>query len=181
MVPLKYLCNFWRTLKMPLINCEISLQLTWSEYCYFSCNRKNKICNNRSKTLCSSCNFTEDNIKLLKQLESGFKKEDKEQSRYFDYLIDPSFQEVNIFFVLSFENRSNREVHTKYYIPKVEIKDYVIIDGRNFFDQPTENNLKTYDNIRKIATVQRHDYSTGCLLDYPYFRETLQAYCNRFK
>ena len=41
----------------------------------------------------------------------------------------------------------------------------------NFFDEPIENNLKTYDNIRKIATVQRHDYSTGCLLDYPYFRE----------
>ena len=55
---------------------------------------------------------------------------------------------------------------------KVEIKDYnVKIDGRNFFDQPINNNIKTYTNIRKIATVQGDDYTTGCLLDYPYFKE----------
>ena len=43
----------------------------------------------------------------------------------------------------------------------VEIKDYVMIDGRNFFDQQTENDLKTYDNIRKIATGQCDDYTTN--------------------
>ena len=58
-----------------------------------------------------------------------------------------------------------------YYLPNVEIKDYnVMIDGKNFFDQPITNNLKTYDNIRKIATGQGHDYTTGCLLDYTYFK-----------
>ena len=36
-------------------------------------------------------------------------------------------------------------------------------DGRNFFDQPIKNDLKTYDNIRKIATGQDHDYTRGCL------------------
>ena len=52
----------------------------------------------------------------------------------------------------------------------MEIKDYnVMIEGRNFFDQPIENDLKTYDNIRKIATEQDNDYTTGCLLYYPYF------------
>ena len=57
-VPLKYLCNFWRTLKMPLINCEINLILTWSADCvYFVCNWSNKTCNNRYKTLCSRCDF----------------------------------------------------------------------------------------------------------------------------
>ena len=46
-----------------------------------------------------------------------------------------------------------------------------MIDGRNFFDQPIKNDLKTYDNIRKIATGQGDDYTTGCLLDYPYFKK----------
>ena len=46
-----------------------------------------------------------------------------------------------------------------------------MIDGRNFFDQPIKNDLKTYDNIRKIATGQGDDYTTGCLLDYLYFKK----------
>ena len=45
-----------------------------------------------------------------------------------------------------------------------------MIDGRNLFDQPIKNDLKTYYNIRKIATGQSYDYTTGCLLDYPYFK-----------
>ena len=54
----------------------------------------------------------------------------------------------------------------------MEIKDYnVMIDGRNFFHQPIKNDLKTYDDIRKIATDQGDDYTTGCLLDYPYFKK----------
>ena len=57
-----------------------------------------------------------------------------------------------------------------YYLPKVEIKDYnVMIDGKNFFDQPINSMTKTYENIRKIATGQGDDYTTGCLLDYSYF------------
>ena len=45
-----------------------------------------------------------------------------------------------------------------------------MIDGRNFFDQPINSMTKTYENIRKIATGQGDDYTTGCLLDYPYFK-----------
>ena len=45
-----------------------------------------------------------------------------------------------------------------------------MINGENFFDQPIRNNKVTYENIRKIATGQGDDYTTGCLLDYPYFR-----------
>ena len=68
-----------------------------------------------------------------------------------DFLIDPSFQGVNILFVLSFENKNDRTVHTKYYLPTVEVKDYnVIIDGKNLFDQPVKNDLGTYDNIQKL-------------------------------
>ena len=43
--------------------------------------------------------------------------------------------------------------------------------GRNFFDQPIKNDLKIYDNIRKIATGQDDDYTIWCLLDYPYFKK----------
>ena len=46
-----------------------------------------------------------------------------------------------------------------------------MIDGKNVFDQPVRNNKITYENIRKIATGQGDDYTTGCLLDYPYFKE----------
>ena len=46
----------------------------------------------------------------------------------------------------------------------------VMIDGKNFFDQPVKNNKVTYENIRKIATGQGDDYTTGCLLDYIYFK-----------
>ena len=44
-----------------------------------------------------------------------------------------------------------------------------MIDGRNFYDQPIKNDLKTYGNIRKIETGQSDDYTTGCLLDCSYF------------
>ena len=46
-----------------------------------------------------------------------------------------------------------------------------MIDGKNFFDQPINNNLKTYENIRKIATGKGDDYTTGCLLDYSQFKD----------
>ena len=59
-------------------------------------------------------------------------------------MIDPSFQWVNRLFVLLFENETDGEVHTKYYLPTEEIKDFnVIIDGRNLFDQPIKNDFKT--------------------------------------
>ena len=44
-------------------------------------------------------------------------------------------------------------------------------DGKNFFDQPIKSELKIYENIRKIATGQGDDYTTGCLLDYSYFKD----------
>ena len=45
-----------------------------------------------------------------------------------------------------------------------------MIDGKSCFDQPIKNNKVTYENIRKIATGQGDDYTTGCLLDYIYFK-----------
>ena len=46
-----------------------------------------------------------------------------------------------------------------------------MIDGKKFFDHPFKNDLRTYDNIRKIAIGQGDDYTAGCLLDYNYFNK----------
>ena len=73
---------------------------------------------------------------------------------------------------MSVKDDDSRESHNQYHLPTVQIKDYnVIIDGRNFFDQPIKNDLKTYDNIKKIVTGQGDDYTTGWLLDYSYFKK----------
>ena len=76
-------------------------------------------------------------------------------------------------FILAFENDAQRTSHSGYHLPNVEIKNYnIVINGENFFDQPIKNKKITYDNIRKIATGYGNDYTTGSLLDYPYFIET---------
>ena len=87
-------------------------------------------------------------------------------------MVEPSFQGVNRLFVLAFENDTQRTSHSGYYLPNVEIKNYnLMINGENFFDQIINNNKVTYQNIRKIATGQGDDYTNGCLLDYPYFKD----------
>ena len=59
----------------------------------------------------------------------------------------------------------------KYFLPRVKIENYNIeIDGRNFYDQPINDSIKQYDEIRKISTGQGDDYTTGCLLDFAYFK-----------
>ena len=90
-----------------------------------------------------------------------------------NHLVDPSFQGVNRPFVFYFENDDDGRSHSGYYLPIVEIKDCnVMIDGKNFFDQPINNaTKKKNENIRKIAICQGDDYIAGCLLDYPYFKE----------
>ena len=71
-----------------------------------------------------------------------------------------------------FEHENGRESYKQYYLSTVKIKNYnVMTAARNFFDQKIRNNLQTYDNIRKIVTGQSDDYTTGCLLDYPYFKK----------
>ena len=75
-------------------------------------------------------------------------------------------------FVLSFENKDDRTVHTKYHLPVAEIKNYnIMIDGQKFFDQPVKNKLRMYDNILDISISQGDNYTTGCLLDYNFFNK----------
>ena len=88
-----------------------------------------------------------------------------------NHLVEPSFQGVNRLLVLALENDAQRTSSKRYYLLNVEIKDYnVMIDEKNFFDQIVKNNKVTYDNIRKSSTGQGDDYTTGCLLDYIYFK-----------
>ena len=170
---------------MPLINCEVNLILTWSTDCIISSatgETKFKITDTKLYVPVVTLS-TQDNAKLLQQRRSGFKRKinwNKYQSDpktyaqkiYLNHLFNPIFQGVNMLFVLSFENEDDRTSHSNYYVPKVEIKDYnVMIDDKNFFDQPINSQLETYKNIRKIVTGKGDDYTTGCLLDYFYFKE----------
>ena len=189
MVSLKYSSNFWRTLEMPLINCEVNLILTWSSTCVLiATNIPNQIATfaiTDTKRYAPVVTLsTQENTNFLQQLKSGFKRvinwnkylskpELLAQNPNLNHLIEPSFQGVNRFFVLAFENDDDRTSSDEYYLPTVDIKDYnIMINGENFFDQPIKNNKVTYENIRKIATGQGDEYTTGCLLDYPYFTDT---------
>ena len=94
------------------------------------------------------------------------------QNRYLNHLVDSGFQGVNRLFVLPFEHEDDRTSQLEYYLPKVTIKDHnVIIDGKNIFEKVINNKFKTYENIIEIATGTGYGYTTGCLLDYPYFKE----------
>ena len=83
------------------------------------------------------------------------------------YLTDPTFHKVKRLFILLSENEDNW-TSSKYYKPKVEIKDFnVLIDGKSFFDVPVENKEETYGKI--IEMSKDNVYTTGNLLDYEYF------------
>ena len=139
MVPLRHLSIFWRTVEMPLINCEVELILNWSANCVIiSTNVANQV----SKFTITETNLyapvvnlsTQDNANLLQQLRSSFKRtiswnkylakpELLTQNGNLNHLIEPSFQGVNILFVLAFENDAQRISNKRYYIPNIEIKD----------------------------------------------------------
>ena len=135
-IPLKYLGNFWRSLDIPLINCEITLVLSWNKECVpvgrafrglpaAAANRINSPTS--AKFEITDCKlyvpvFTlsaENDNKLLKQLKSGFRitkkwnkymsqMSNKNKNNNLNYLIDPTFSNVNRLFVLSFENEDDR-------------------------------------------------------------------------
>ena len=155
MVPLKYQSNFWKTLEMPLVNCEIELILIWSRNCVIiSTDINSQI---PTFTITETNLYvpvvtlsTQDNAKLFPLLKSSFKRkinwnkylskqELLAQNANLNHLIEPIFQGVNRLFVLVFEDDAQRISRKIYYIPNVEIKDYNdMIDGKNFFDQPVK-------------------------------------------
>ena len=168
---------------MSLINCEVNLILTWSSTCVITeSNGAGTFAITDTKPYVPVVTLsTQENTKFLQQLKSGFKRvincnkclskpELLAQNPNLNHLVEPRFQGVNRLFVLAFEDDAQRTAHDSYYLPIVEIKGYnIMINGKNVFDQPIKNNKVTYENIRKIATGQGDDYTTGCLYDYSYF------------
>ena len=184
---------------MPLINCKIHLELNWTKNCVFSSADGNggdvsfKITETKLYVPIVILS-TKDNVNLTKQLNEGFKSSvywneyaSKIETKAADnnnvtrFPLDASFQGVNRLFVLAFYNINNdvnevkRNSYKKYFLPRVNITKYnVLIDGRNFYDQPNFDQIRKYDGVRKIATGNGDDYTTGCLLDYQYFKDNHQ-------
>ena len=134
----------------------------------------------------------EDNAKLSKLLSDGFKRavywnkykviDNKvvevpanNEEKYITELLDSSYQGVKRLFVLIDDNTAGNDQVSidsfkKYFLPRVKIENYNIeIDGRNFYDQPINDSIKQYDEIRKISTEQGDDYTTGLFVGFCLF------------
>ena len=89
--------------------------------------------------------------------------------------MESNFVGVNRLFLLVYLNRDNdvKQFKTRrYYLTKGRIKNYnVIINGKNFYDQPIDSDIKRYKEIRQLTTVKVEDYTTWCLLDYEYTKD----------
>ena len=131
-----------------------------------------------------------DNVNLTKQLSNGFKRSvfwsnyqtipakliNKRTNIY--ELLRAKLQGVKRLFALTSvtdagaaNNEAGIKNNQKYFLPRGEIENYdVLIGGRNFYDQPINDLIKQYDEVRKVSRRQGNDYTTGCLLDYAYFK-----------
>ena len=70
------------------------------------------------------------------------------------------------------DNQATRNGQSKYYLPRIDLKKYnVIIDGRNFYDNPIESDIEKYRELKKVMTGKGENYTTGSLLDYDYFNK----------
>ena len=109
------------------------------------------------------------NIKQKKKIENA----DANAVKYIS--LDPSFQGVNRLFIMAYNNLANqptRNGQRKYYLPRIDRKKYnVIIDGRNFYDNPIESDIGKYRELKKVMIGKGEDYTTGSLLDYNYFKK----------
>ena len=189
-VPLKYLSNFFRTLEMPLINCKVKLNLAWKKECVLSTAADDAVfIINDTKLYVPVVTLSkEDNKDFIEQQNKGFQRsiywneyKTKEQTENADanavsYInLDPSFQGVNRLFLMAHSrvdnNQATRNCQQKYYLPRINLKKYnVIIDGRNFYDNPIESDIEKDRELKKVMIANREDYTTGSLLDYDYFK-----------
>ena len=137
---------------------------------------------------------TRDSENLRKLLNKGFKRsvywnsyETKpakviERGKNLYELLNASFQGVKRLFVLAYvvaepagdnaaDDTAGIKSNKKYFLPRGKIKNYkVLIDGRNFYDQPINDIIEQYDKVRKVSAGYGDDYTTGCLFDYAYFK-----------
>ena len=195
-IPLKYLGNFWRALNIPLISCEVSLELKWNKTCVIT-NQQigvnldggNTAAPTGTALTINDCKLyipvvtlsKDDEIKLLTNLKSGFTREiiwNKYRSQMsteatnnnLNILIDPTFTNVNRLFVLAYQTADDRQSFSQFYLPKVMVKDFnVVIDKLAFFDLPLKTEEEAYEKIIDIS--RNNEYTTGNLLDYDYFKK----------
>ena len=198
-IPLKYLGNFWRALNIPLISCEVSLELKWNKNCLITSLKERQVdagppvvrdgAPTGASLAINDCKLyipvvtlsTDDEIKLLTNLKSGFTRE-IEWNKYRSQmtteainnnliiLIDPTFTNVNKLFVLAYQTADDRQSFSQFYLPKVMVKDFnVIIDKLAFFDLPIKTEEEAYEKIIDIS--RNNEYTTGNLLDDDYFKK----------
>ena len=184
--PFKYLGNFQRFHYLTLLNGEVPLALSQAKNSVLIEQHNNATEVNFMIT-CTKLYFPvitlsiNDNIKLLENIKQGFKRtislnkyrsEITIQSKNInlDYLIDPTFRNINRLYVISFKNGNDDPTTNsfdQYYIPLVEIIDFnVLIDNKPFFGQPVKNKQGAYEKLVEI--LRNDDYKIGNLLDYLY-------------
>ena len=174
-IPLKYLGNFWRALNMPLISCEISLELKWNKNCIITSLEERLIgtTSNRDDSptgatlAISDCKLyiplvtlsKDDEIKLLTNVKSGLTREiewnkyrsqmsTEEENNNLNILIDPTFTNANGLFVLAYQTADDRHSYYQFHLPKVMVKDFnVIIDKLAFFDLPIKTEKEAYEKL----------------------------------
>ena len=195
-VPLKYLSNFFKSLEMLLINRKLNLELNWSKNSVMS-----NVATATTFQITSTKLYvpivtlpTKENITLTKLLNKVFKRSvfwNESKSKIEAQELDnnnleriplaSSFQGVNRLFVLAFDNTKNgdnrvqRNSHRKYFLRRAKItKCNVLIDGRDFYDQSISDEIRKYNELRKLCTGKGDDYTTGCLLDYKCFKDHYQ-------
>ena len=180
-MPLKYLGNFWRALNIPLISCEVSLELKWNKNCVITSLEQRQVDagppvvngNTTNATLAiNNCKLyipvvtlsKDDKIKLLTNLKSGFKREiiwNKYRSQMtteainnnLNIFIDPTFTNVNRLFVLAYGQVDNdRKLFSRFYLPNVMVKGYNVITYElAFFDLPIKTEEEAYEKIIDIS------------------------------
>ena len=173
---------------MPLINCKIKINLTWKKECGLSTGDNDAVfIINDTKMYVPVVNLSkEDNKYFIEQQNKGFQRSiywneyktkeinENADANLFKYInLDPSFQGLNRLFVMAY-NRANdqptRNGQRKYYLPRIDSEKYnVIIDGRNFYDNPIESDIEKYRELKKVMIGKVEDYTTGSLLDLNYF------------
>ena len=195
-IPLKYLGNFWRALNIPLISCEVYLELKWNKNCVITSIQREINLDGGNTEALTGASFAigdcklyvpvvtlskDDEIKLLTNLKSGFKREikwNKYRSQMtteainnnLNILVDPTFTNVNRLLVLAYQTADDRQSYSQFYLPKVMVKDYnVIINKLAFFDLPIKTEEEVYEKIINIS--RNNEYTAGNLLDYDYFKK----------
>ena len=171
---------------MPLINCKVEFSIKWYEECILSSSwtaANFKITDTKLYVPVVTLK-TEDNAKLSELLSQGFKRpiywnEDKvilnknyNGNEYIRERLDANFQGFNRLFVFPYmrgDNLATENSHNKNFLPWLKTENYNIeIDHRNFYDQAIDGSIKQYD---EISIGQGGDYTTGCFLDFSYFKE----------